>query len=118
MKFPSGIPTLNDLLLTILEGAISPDIKAEHTSRTWTTGRHGVPSLKISIFPVVNAHATRLLKTISHLNRGLAPNTVDGLKHVTMKSSLLRFLISCSASHLAFAYAVTGFFSLSSSFNS
>ena len=44
-----------------------------------------MPSLKISIDPVVNAQATNELKTISHLNLGLGPKTVEGLKKVIIK---------------------------------
>ena len=76
-------------------------------------GLHGDPSLFISIFPVVYAQATRLLKTISVLNLGLAPKTVEGLNETTVNLSSESLFNSFSASHLASAYAVTGFFSLS-----
>ena len=39
---------------------------------------------------IVHLSKTRLLKTMSHLSLGLAPNTVEGLKLVTIKSSVLR----------------------------
>jgi nucleoside-diphosphate-sugar epimerase len=68
-----------------------------------TTGRHGEPSLNISIDPVVYAHATRLLKTTSHLKRGLTPNTVEGRKQTTVKEFEFNFLRETSASHLAAA---------------
>ena len=53
MKFPSFIPTLKDFLLTNFFGALIPAIIAWQTSLICTTGRLGVPSLKISILPVV-----------------------------------------------------------------
>src|SRR5262245_23757301 len=87
-------------------------------SRTCTTGRHGVPSLLISILPVVKAHATRLLNTISHRNLGLAPNAVEGRMQTTVKSDEPSAFNASSASHLVRAYAVIGFFSLSSSSSS
>ena len=63
----------------------------------------------ISIFPSVKAQATKLLKTISVLNLGLTPKTVEGLKIVTQKSLLFSFNKSHSAFHLEDAYSVIGF---------
>ena len=40
---------------------------------------------------------------MSHLSSGLAPNTVEGSKEETIKSSFDMLLIAFSASHLATA---------------
>ena len=50
--------------------------------------------LLIIISFVVKAHARRLLKTISHLNLGLDPNTVEGLKDTVVKSGQFNSSIS------------------------
>src|SRR5262245_32925821 len=97
------MPTLYDRPLTSAAGASSAARNAQLTSFTCTTGLHGVPSLLISIRPVVYAHATKLLKTMSHRSRGLAPKTVDGRRHTTVNCGSAIRLSAHSASHFVLA---------------
>src|SRR5262249_50878609 len=77
-------------------------------SSTWTSGRHGVPSLVIRISFVVQARPARLFSTMSNRIRGDAPYAVALRMYVGAKSLFASFCKSLSTSVLQMPYAVCG----------
>src|SRR5688500_12673599 len=78
-------------------------------SFTFMSGRHGFPSLKISIFLLTMAQATKSFNTRSNLRRVLKPQAVANLKQVTANELPAIFFNSISAFTFDRAYAVRGF---------
>src|ERR1044072_4234208 len=77
-------------------------------SSTWTSGRHGVPSLVILISLVIQANPERLLRTMSNRMRGLAPKAVALRRNTGEKRASASSPTSRSTSTLHRAYAVCG----------
>src|SRR5262245_3031836 len=73
------------------------------------SGRQGVPSLKIVIFFVASALATKSFKTKSSRKRGLIPQAVEKRKHDTTKFLSASGCKSFSVATFDRAYAVSGF---------
>ena len=78
-------------------------------SSTWTTGRHGLPSLIIAMRFVVQASAHRSLITMSNRMRGEGPNAVALRRNTGAKPFSAMADRSRSTSSLHSAYAVCGF---------
>jgi hypothetical protein len=67
---------------------LSAATDARQMSSAWTMGRHGVPSLLMSTFPVATAQAVKLFKTMSQRSRGETPYAVALRKSTGENSSV------------------------------
>ena len=106
--FDVSEPDVEDLVVDDVSGASSTQATAFATSRTWTNGRHGVPSLDIRISWYRNAVAARSLTTRSKRCRGDAPYAVALRMNVGENVSSASAETSCSTRTLHLAYAVSG----------